>query len=200
MKMGFSAVPQARNLGLVMLLLLLCLYTALASLFACAKADGSYTTISLTSAHYIGFITVASCLASYLWLRPYFRYTLGITLLLSLFNLAVFLPSVLYIGLSFGEVGVKINPFSLLLLIAYYFLNRSGVHTFIRKYLLPVPAPAVLARQHRESIDQFKETFKRKSNESLQQMLADNKLVPNALVAARELLEERGKLSHQSLS
>jgi len=192
--MVFSALPQVRNLGLVILLLLLCIYTALASLFAWTKADGSYITISLTTAHYMGFIAVASCLASYLWLRPYFRYTLGITLMLSLFNLVVFLPNVLYIGLFFGEVGVKMNPFSLLLLIACYFLNRSAVHAFIRKYLVPAPAPAALARQQRESIDQFKETFERRSNESLQQMLIDNKLVSNALTAARELLEERGTL------
>jgi hypothetical protein len=198
--MGVSAVPQVRNLGLAMLLLLLCLYTALASLFAWTHAGDSYTTISLTSAHYIGFIAVASCFVSYLWLRPYFRYALGITLLLNLFNLAVFLPSVVSIGLFFGEVGVKINPFALPLLISYYFLNRSAVQAFIRKYLVPAPAPAVLARQRRESIDQFKETFERKSNESLQKMLADNKLVPNALVAARELLDERGKLPHKSLS
>jgi hypothetical protein len=192
--MVFSAVPQVRNLGLLMLLLLLCIYTALASLFAWTEADGSYTTISLTSAHYIGFIAVASCFVSYLWLHSYLRYILGITLLLSLFNLVVFLPSVVSISLFFGEVGVRINPIALLLLIAYYFLNRSAVHVFIRKYLVPAPAPAVLARQRRENIDQFKQTFERKSNESLQQMLADNKLVPNALTAARELLEERGTL------
>ncbi|NML65440.1 hypothetical protein HHL22_09510 [Hymenobacter sp. RP-2-7] len=98
-------------------------------------------------------------------------------------------------GLSFGEVRVGLNPFALPLLIIYYSLNRSAVHAFTRKYLLPTPSPAALARQRRESINQFKETFKRKSNESLQQMLADNRLVSNALVAARELLEERGILS-----
>jgi hypothetical protein len=103
-------------------------------------------------------------------------------------------------GLSFGDIGIGINPFALVFLIIYYFLNRSAVHTFIRKYVLPAPTPAVRARQHRESIDQFKETFARKSSESLQQMLADNKLIPNALVAARELLDERGELPHQSLS
>ncbi len=178
-----------------MLLLLLCIYTALVSLFAWTEVDGSYTTISLNIAHYIGFIAVASCVVSYLWLRPYFRYALGITLLLSLFNLVVFLPITLSMGLSFGDISIGLNPFALVLLIAYYFLNRSAVHTFIRKYVLPAPTPAVRARQHRESIDQFKETFARKSSESLQQMLTDNKLVSNALVAARELLQERGILS-----
>ena len=192
--MVFSVLPHVRNLGLIILLLLLCVYTALASVFAWTAVDGGYTVISLTSAHYIGFIAVASCLVSYQWMRSYLRYVLGITLLLSLFNLAVFLPSVVSMGLFFDEVGVRINPFALLLLIAYYFLNRSAVHTFIRKYLVPAPASAVLARQHRESIDQFKETFERKSNESLQQILIDNKLVYNALAAARELLEERGTL------
>jgi hypothetical protein len=189
--MVFSTLPQARNLGLSVLLLLLCLYTALTSLFAWTEVEEQYTIIALTSAHYTGFIAVASCFVSYLWLRSYFRYALGITLLLSLFNLVVFLPSVVSIGLSFDEIHIGLNPFALPLLIAYYFLNRSVVHAFIRKYLLPAPAPAALARQQRESIDQFKQTFKRKSDENLQQILADNKLVPNALVAARELLKER---------
>jgi hypothetical protein len=194
--MVFSTLPQVRNLGLVVLLLLLCLYTALASLFAWTASEGRYVFLELSSAHYLGFIAVATCLASYLWLRPYFRYALGITLLLNLFNLAIFLPSVVAVSLSFGEVRIGFNPFALSLLLAYYFLNRSAVHAFIRKYLVPVPAPAALARQQRESIDQFKQTFERKSNESLQQMLADNKLVSSALAAARELLEERGTLPH----
>lgn len=192
--MVFSALPQVRNLGLVILLLLLCLYTALASLFAWTESEGRYVVIGFASAHYLGFIAVASCLASYLWLRSYFRYALGVTLLLNLFNLATFLPSVVSVGLSFGEVHIGLNPFALPLLLAYYFLNRSAVHAFIRKYLVPAPAPTALARQQRESIDQFKETFERRSNESLQQMLIDNKLVSNALTAARELLEERGTL------
>jgi hypothetical protein len=192
--MAFSALPQVRNLVLLALLLLLCLYTALASVFAWTEVEGHYTLLALTLAQYLGFIAVASCLVCYLWRPSYFRYALGITLLLNLFNLVVFLPSVVSISLAFDEIHAGLNPFALPLLLSYYLLNRSAVHVFIRKHLLPAPAPAALARQRRESIDQFKQTFKSKSNESLQQILVDNKLVYSALVAARELLEERGTI------
>ena len=105
------------------------------------------------------------------------------------------MPDATSFGLNFGDLRLSIQPFSLLLLIFSYFLNRSAANAFIRKYLIPAPTPARVAQLRREGIDQFKETFARKSNDSLQQIVQERKLVGDAITAAQELLTERGAAS-----
>ena len=78
------------------------------------------------------------------------------------------------------------------LLAIFYFLNRSSANAFLRRYIVPAPTPVQAAQQRREAIDQFKQTFARRSNASLQQLTTDPRLVADAITAAQELLRERG--------
>lgn len=189
-----SAISQRSNFLLLAGLLACCLYTALASLVAVVPLAGEYSRILLGAAHYVGFGAAVSCLLSYICLRRFFRSVLGITLLLALFNLAAFLPTSTTIGLAFGSLRVGLNPFALLLLVGYYFSNRAAANAFIRKNLLPAPTPQQVARQRREAINQFKQTFARRTDTELRQLVQERKLVTDAVAAARELLAERGQL------
>lgn len=153
--------------------------------------DGQYSTMALTKAQYAGFVAVAACGLSNSIARRFFKRALGIALLLSLFHLVNFLPSSFNMGLGFGDLQVGVEPFSLLLLVGYYFLNRTPVNTFIRKYFLPAPTPEKAAYLRREAIDQFKQNFARKTDESLRQIVEERKLVADAVTAAHELLQER---------
>lgn len=189
--MKFSQLPQPKNLLLLGLLLGLCLYTVLTSFVALTAVDGQYATILLTKTNYAGFIAVAVCILSYFVAHQFFKRALGIMLLLSVFHLVNFLPISFTMGLGFGELKVGVDPVNLLLLVGYYFLNRTSANVFIRKYLLPAPTPKKVAHLRRESIDQFKQNFTRKTDESLRQIVHERKLVADAVTAAHELLQER---------
>lgn len=187
--MKFSNSAQPRNL-LLALLVILCCFTAFSSL----TSD-----IALTKANYAGFVAVAACLLSYFVARQLFKRLLGLTLLLSVFHLLNFLPTAINIGLGFGELSVGIEPFSLLLLIGYYLLNRSSANAFVRRYVLPAPTPEKALRLQRESTDQFKQNFARKTNKSLRQIVQDRKLIADAIIAAQELLAERNSTAKPML-
>lgn len=186
--MNSSRLPS--NLLLLVILLLLCLYTALCSFFPLLLTDGGYHV--LTKADYIGFGAIAGCFLSYFAAHQLFKRVLGITLLLALFNLVSFLPFGLSIGITLGDFRIGVSPFGLLVLTVFYFLNRSAANAFIRKYLLPAPTTARANQLRRESIDQFKQTFARKSDDNLQKIVQERKLVGDAIMAAQELLAERG--------
>jgi len=197
--MDSSFSRQAQNLLLVVALLLLCIYTALCSFFALFPTSGEYHRIVLTSANYVGFGAIAGCFSSYFAAPRFFKRVLGVTLLLALFNLASFLPIALSIGITLGDFPIGINPFGLLALFVFYFLNRPAANAFVRNYFIPAPTPARAAQLRRESIDQFKETFARKSDDSLRQIVQERKLVGDAITAAQELLTERGATSRAVL-
>lgn len=190
--MDSSHSHQPRNLLLVVTLLLLCIYTTLCSFFALFPAGGKYQSVVLTTANYAGFGAVASCFLSYFIAPRLFKCVLGVTLLLTLFNLVSLLPISLSIGITLGDFPIGVSPFGLIVMLIFYFINRSAANAFIRTYLIPAPTPARVHQIRRESIDQFKQTFARKSDDSLQKIVQERKLVGDAIVAAQELLAERG--------
>lgn len=175
-----------------MALLLLCIYTILCSFFALFPASEEYHRVVLIRANYAGFGAVASCCFTYFIAPRLFKRVLGITLLLALFNLVSFLPISLSIGITLGDFPIGVSPFGLAALLTFYFLNRPAANSFVRKYIVPAPTPARAHQLRRESIDQFKQTFARKSDDSLQKIVQERKLVGNAIAAAQELLAERG--------
>lgn len=186
-----SQISKHRNLLVLGLLLLLCIYTVLASFIPLTLANGDYSTILLTKAHYAGFGAVVLCFVSYFAAPRFFRRALGFTLLLATIGLVNFLPMFISMGINLGEIQIGFNPLFVLLLVVFYFLNRSAASIFIRQYLLPAPTPKQAADQRRESVDQFKETFARKTDDSLRQIVQERKLVADAITAAQELLVER---------
>ena len=187
----FAQPSQHRNLLLLALLLLCCIYTATASFIPFTSADGKYHTLLLAKAHYAGFATVVICFVSYFPAPRFFRRTLGFTLILASVGLINFLPVAISIGINVGEAQIGLNPLFLLALAVFCFLNRSEARLFIRQYLLPLPTPKQAADRQRESIDQFKATFTRKNDDSLWQIVQERKMVADAVSAAQELLTER---------
>lgn len=113
-------------------------------------------------------------------------------LLLGLFNVLNFTPNSTTIGLGFGDISVGVQPLSLLLTLLYCLLNQTSVSLFVRR-LLPVPSAQQAASRHRHRIDQFKQTFARKSDDDLRLIVQERRLVPDAIAAAQELMRERNK-------
>ena len=92
-------------------------------------------------------------------------------------------------GIRFGDTVVGLSPALLLVGVATYLLNYQGVNTFL--FSLIKPSDQKIAEIQREEIADFKGRFSPKSTQELKQIVTANKLVPSALSAARQLLNER---------
>ena len=172
-----------------------CCYTLYDSLAEHLNSNGDYYHNEVGYEHYAGIIALLSCFSCYFFFRSFFKYALVGTLLLGTANFLSFMLGKTSFGLGFGGAAVSIQPLSFLLLLTCYFLNIPAANAFLRQYIVPAPSPKQAAAVQHENISQFKATFSRKSDDSLRQLLTDNKLVPDALAAARELLAERERQS-----
>jgi hypothetical protein len=184
MKLAWSS--QAANLLLLTLLLLLGSYMALAASLGRVLGNGH------AAFYYAGVVAVSISFLSYFIAPRFYKRLLGLTLLLALFGVVRFLPATIKVGLALGDEPVGIDLLVAPLVAAFYFLNRSSANAFLRRYIIPAPTPAQADQHRREAIDQFKQTFARRSDTNLQQLLHDPRLVGHAVTAAKELLAERG--------
>lgn len=180
-----------KNLIPVVLLAALSVYTTLTVLFVPVYQDGEAYQRAFTPAHYGAFAAVLLNLLAYFFFRPFFKPVLLLTLGLTLFSIINFLPDNVRFNFGFGDVKVGFSILGLGLVLLYYLLNKPAAHAFINQRITATPTPEQAARRRRQRIDQFRQNFARKSDESLQLMLQEQKVLPDALTAARELLQER---------
>ncbi|SNR29114.1 transient-receptor-potential channel family protein [Hymenobacter mucosus] len=177
-----------KNLIPLLTLTGICIYTLLIIFFDKVYYEGAYYDRAFSITHYIGFVGVVLSLLVYFLKRSLFKPVLLVTLTMGLFNLANFTLDKTSVGI--GPIGIQ--PLSLLLIIIYYFLNKQSAHRFLRAYIIPSPSPQKQAENWRAQVSKFKETFAKKSDESLQDMVQKRAVVPAALEAAKQLLQERG--------
>jgi hypothetical protein len=147
------------------------------------------STIVVDNQHYAAFTLVLLSLGSFFFFRQYYRYFLGGCLFLGLLNLIYFTVFQANIGFGFGALAIRVNLIPLLVGLVTYVLNFQRVNSYLLDLIKPSPTRRASIQQ--EEIVQFKERFTRKSTEELVQLIAANKLVPAALTAARQLLQER---------
>ncbi|MCA8830406.1 hypothetical protein [Hymenobacter pini] len=180
-----------KNLIPVLLMAALSICTILTVLFVPVYQDGEAYQRAFTLAHYGAFVAVVLNLLAYFLRRPFFKPLLLLTLGLTLLSIINFLPDDFRFNFGFGDVGVGFSILGLVLVVLYYFMNKPTAHAFVNQHIIPTPTPEQAARRRRQRIDQFKNTFAKKSDESLRLMLQEKKVLPDALTAARELLQER---------
>lgn len=187
-----------KNLLPILLLAAFSIYTILVVLSVPVYRNGEVYQRTFSLAHYGAFAAVLLLLSTYFLRHQFFKPLLLLTLVLALFSIINFLPDSIRFDFGFGDAGIEFSILGLGLMMLYYFLNKSAAHALIRKYLLPAPTPKKAAINKREGIDQFKKNFARKSSESLQLMIQEKKVLPTALTAAQELLEERQVTANNS--
>ncbi|MBO0358698.1 hypothetical protein J0X19_12135 [Hymenobacter sp. BT186] len=180
-----------KNLLPLVLLAVVSVYTVLQVLTVPVYQDGEAYQRAFTLAHYGAFVALLLNLLAYFFRRQLFKPLLLLTLALTLLGIINFLPDSVKFNFGFGDVGVGFSILGLSLVLLYYFLNKPAAHAFINQHIIPTPTPEKASQRRRESIDQFKKTFARKSDEHLLLMLQGRKVVAAALVAAQELLQER---------
>ena len=144
---------------------------------------------ALNPGHYGGFAATLVLLASFFWFRSSYSYLLLLCFLLALSGVINFLPSEMTIGLYIGELRVGLSIAGILLGLLVYILNHQRVNALL--FNLIRPSTEKTAQVHQEAVGEFKERFNRKSPEELTQIVTANRLVPAAIEAARQLLQER---------
>lgn len=145
-----------KNLFPLLLLVALCVYTAV-SIAGAGYADGGETGQGIyTSAHFLGLCGVLLCLLTYFFYRPAFKHGVASLLLLGLSNLANFIPPESTFGgqmkVGNGRHGARIGfqPVSFLFVLAYYFLNFSRINSF---FLNPLkPTAEEIERRRKEEV------------------------------------------------
>lgn len=138
---------------------------------------------------YGGFAAAATLLTSFFWLRSYYKYVVVACCLLALFSVISFLPSQFSIGFGTDELRLMLGVEGLLLSALVYGLYHQRANAWLTATIRPPKQK--IAQAYRDEIAEFKTRFGRKTTEELQQIVAAKKLVPAALAAAQQLLQER---------
>lgn len=178
-----------RKLIPTLLLTICCITTLVTAVRGVVVMDGTAYDFTLTAVHYAAFVATLTTLLSFFLLRKYYNYFLAITLILGVVGLLHFTPTQTTAGIGFGDITIGVNPLSLLVSSVFYALNFQTINSYFLAFTKP-PAEKTIRVQQQE-IELFKSRFSRKSTQELTQIVVANKLVPTALAAARQLLQER---------
>lgn len=156
-------------------------------------ADSFMEIITLTPKQYGGVAAVTINLIAFFAFRPYYKYVLLLTLLLGLINLINFTPAVASISFGIGSAKLAIEPTSLFIGILAYLINFKRVNELFFQRFGTTPEQADKYQQQvaAEQIEKYKKRYSDYSDELLNNILTENKYAPEALAAARQILNER---------
>ena len=149
----------------------------------------------LTIKHYIAFGAIGINFLTYFFLRPFYKYTLGLTVAVGLFNIMTF--SALKTTSSFGinSLQIAFQPSAFWAGLLAYIINFKWVNEFIVDNLATKQTPeereTIDKARFAEGVEKFKQKYDGYSAETLTEIVTANKYVPEALEAARQLLNER---------
>lgn len=191
-----SAIKRNKQLLPLLVLMVYGIDTLITALLGTVVMGGETYDFSLNLKHYLGFAAIAINLIIYFLFRQLYKYSLPLTIAIGLFGLVAF--SALQMKWNFGFIIVL--PFglqvaALLAGLVAYILNFHNVNQFLADHLTAkrTPQEEVIYKESKsaESIQKFKEKYDNYSTEKLNEIIAANKYVAEALEAARQLLNAR---------
>lgn len=151
--------------------------------------DFLFGVLVLSLYHKLGFAACAICLLSFFMMPRNFKYLLGVTLILGLFNFLNFTPSTYTYGFSLNNLNATFQPLSLVVGILTLLLLIKK-----RKDLVTInssPATTIHQDQYAGSVEKFRMKFADKTDAELRELIADKRFTPAAKEAAQQLLNER---------
>ncbi len=151
----------------------------------------------LTTKHYIAFGAVIVNFLTYFLLRQFYKYVLGLTVLVGLFNLMTFSALTTTSSFSINSLKISFQPSAFWAGLLAYIINFKRVNEFIFDNLATTQKPEERERIDKArftgGVERFKQKYEGFSAETLTEIITANKYVPEALEAARQLLNERQK-------
>lgn len=135
------------------------------------------------------FFLIISTAITYLNFKQGVRLTLLMTLL-GAFNLLVFFPFQILLSFGFGELGIGFELVLFLIVIIHLFTNRNEFSRILNSEISNDEINSI----NRSQIDGFKKRFSSRSIKELEILAKNQELVPEAINAAKELLEEKSSV------
>jgi hypothetical protein len=177
----------------VIILTLYAILTILTSFRGTVEMGGESYDFELNAKHYGAFLAIIISWISFFKFRPLFKYVLALTLFLGLINLINFtaLQRISFIAYDKHQLGLQ--PTIFWISIFTYIINFTRANEILYDIFGPTPEQANKNAQTRqqEQIDKFKERYSKFSDDQLNVLLTENKFVPEALQAVRQLLTEK---------
>jgi hypothetical protein len=163
--------------------------------------NGEVYDFTLTTKHYIAFAVIAVNFLTYFFLRPVYKYTLALTIATGLFNLMLFTALNTTTRSTFNLNGFTLTftfqPSVFLAGLIAYVINFKRVNNYL---LLQIKSLRTTEEQQKskmamfaERTDKFKRRYEKYPDDTLLQIINENKFVPEAIEAAQQLLNERGE-------
>lgn len=179
----------------LLLLAAYCINAIVAAVRGTVAMAGDTYNFELTTKHYVAFGAIGLNFVTYWVFRPYYKYTLGLTITGGLFNLITFpaLETTQSFALSSLKVSFQPSPFFAGLLA--YLVNLKKINEFVIDNLTTKRTQEeqdkIEKARFQESVGKFKEKYGSYSVEMLTEIVNEKKFVPEALEAAKHLLKER---------
>jgi len=133
----------------------------------------------------------------------YFNYELGVkitlgTILIGTINLVDFFPVKYFItfGIKTFEIGFEFLLFGIGII--HYVTNREELSKFLKELINREVSKEELESDQRSKIDGFKRRFSNNQIRELEMIVNNDKLLPEAIKAAKELIEEKKKTEYNN--
>ena len=126
----------------------------------------------------------------------YFNYELGTkitfaTILIGTLNLVDFFPIKSFIGFEINSISVGVEFILFAIGIIHYFTNKNELSRFLKNIFNPEISEEEIKSAQRTKINRFKRRFSGKKLNELERIIKNEKLLPEALKAAEELINEK---------
>lgn len=126
----------------------------------------------------------------------YVKYELGVKItlgiiILGILNLLDFSPTKYFISLGINVIEIGFEISLIIIGIIHYYTNRKELSKFLKDLMnREIPEEEIKSAQ-RSRINGFKRRFSSKTIERLKIIANDDELLPEAIKAAKELIDER---------
>jgi len=190
-----TAFKKQRPLIPILLLIAYCIGTLMTAAKGSVVLNGEIYDFILTTKHYLAFGAIGVNLLTYVCLRSFYKFTLGLTVLAGLFNLIIFSDLETTIGFTINKFEISFQPSAFFAGLIAYLINFRRINDFIIDHLTTT---RTLEEQEKidktlfaEGVQKFKEKYENYSFDALTEIVNTNRFVPEAVEAARQLLNER---------
>lgn len=167
----------------------------LACLLSITLFDAFFNGFQMLQQHYFAAGLLVLCLVVYFIKKEVYVFCIITTLVLFLFNLVVFTQGIYLFKLRISLLQLNFQPHAIVLLVLTIVLYRKLVYEFIQFMFNSKLSPEEKEKQasiaYAQGVVKFKEQYKRYSTEQLTSIVQENTFVPEAVEAARRLLEAR---------
>lgn len=126
----------------------------------------------------------------------HFNYVLGVKvtlgiIIIGVFNLVDFFHIKYSIGFGINETDLGLELILLTVGVIHYFTNQSTLYTYLKSAIQVEQSEEQIKGAQRSEINSFKRRFANKGIQELEHIISNDKLLPEAKTAAKELIEEK---------